>query len=107
MSALDDVLEYHLDKANVAALTHKTDQAERLSATNADARAELELLRDVSFNWAASKLHGQPYDRDRGIPGSQWCDECTSMFHAHMCRVRSILRTDPERARKMGLGWAL
>lgn len=93
MSALDDVILYAVD----ACYEKHLDEA----------RAELELLRDVSFNWAASKLHGQPYDRDRGIPGSQWCDECTSMFHAHMCRVRSILRTDPERARKMGLGWAL
>ena len=94
MSALDDTL-------------NAAEGCENCYERNVEAREELELLRNTSFDWAASNLHGQPYDRDRGIPGSQWCDECASMFHAHECRVRSILRTDPERARKMGLGWAL
>lgn len=95
MSALDDVIEWAKETQH-----EDITEAER-------AREELELLRDTSFRWASSKLHGQPYDDEHKIPGSQWCDECTSMFHAHECRVRSVLRTDPERAKRMGLGWAL
>lgn len=96
MSALDDVLN-----------TMSVCSGPCRGRNQKEAREELELLRDTSFDWAASRLHGQPYNKEYGIPGSQWCDECTSMFHAHACRVRDILRTDPERARKMGLGWAL
>lgn len=94
MSALDDVIEWAKETQH-----EDITEAER-------AREELELLRDTSFRWAASRLNGQPSD-DPNKPGSQWCEECTSMFHAHECRVRSILRTDPERAKRMGLGWAL
>lgn len=56
-----------------------------------EAREELELLREEAFERARDILK-------QGQTGmTQYVPE----------RVTSILRTDPERAREMGLGWAL
>lgn len=56
-----------------------------------EARAELELLREEAFERARDIL-------EKGQVGmTQYVPE----------RVTSILRTDPERAKRMGLGWAL
>lgn len=56
-----------------------------------EARAELELLRDEAFERARDIL-------EKGQVGTtQYVPE----------RVTRILRTDPERAKRMGLGWAL
>jgi len=51
MSALDEILkDVDLNYAS----------SKRLS----EAHEELKLLRETSFGWAASKLHGQPYDKE-------------------------------------------
>lgn len=56
-----------------------------------EARAELELLREEAFERARDIL-------EKGQVGTtQYVPE----------RVTRILRTDPERAKRMGLGWAL
>lgn len=82
MSALDDAI--------VEAYGYRPKAAE--------ARAELELLREAAFESA----------KDRAYDGE--CAACIARI-AHRdwmnCTVARILRTDPERARKMGLGWAL
>ena len=64
------------------------------------AREELELLRKAAFDLAHAHITDYPDDRDAlGCP-------CMGP-HEDGCIFRRILRTDPERARKMGLGWAL
>jgi len=78
MSALDDVLDA------ASSCEHCYEQEEK-------AREELELLRDAAFERARDIL-------EKGQVGTtQYVPE----------RVTRILRTDPERAREMGLGWAL
>lgn len=83
MSALDDLVTYN---------GHLTEEE------HAEARAELELLREAAFESA----------KDRAYDGE--CAACIARI-AHRdwmnCTVARILRTDPERARSMGLGWAL
>lgn len=65
-----------------------------------EAREELELLREAAFDLAHAHITDYPDDRDAlGCP-------CMGP-HEDGCIFRRILRTDPERARKMGLGWAL
>lgn len=79
MSALDDVL------GRMKGLDD--DDGESTD----EARAELELLREEAFERARDILK-------QGQTGmTQYVPE----------RVTSILRTDPERAKRMGLGWAL
>lgn len=79
MSALDDVIEWAKETQH-----EDITEAER-------AREELELLRDEAFERARDIL-------EKGQVGTtQYVPE----------RVTRILRTDPERAREMGLGWAL
>lgn len=79
MSALDDVIEWAKETQH-----EDITEAER-------ARAELELLREEAFERARDILK-------QGQTGmTQYVPE----------RVTSILRTDPERAKRMGLGWAL
>lgn len=81
MSALDDVL-HAMDPLSREAFT-------LTSETVRDASAELELLRDELFHLICGRLH----------PGLTTADVRPEWIR--------ILRTDPERARKMGLGWAL
>lgn len=88
MSALDDVILYAVD----ACYEKHLDEA----------RAELELLRGLAFDYAAMTV--------RGGMSKVYC--CTRFHvgatdHDHECRPMRILRTDPERAKAMGLGWAL
>lgn len=85
MSALDDAV--------------KDYGAMRYAMTTENpARAELELLREAAFESA----------KDRAYDGE--CAACIARI-AHRdwmnCTVARILRTDPERAKRMGLGWAL
>ena len=94
MSALDDVIG-----------NFPFDASDNVSRENHDrfleeARAELELLREAAFDLAHAHITDYPDDRDAlGCP-------CAGP-HENGCLFRRILRTDPERARKMGLGWAL
>ena len=79
MSALDDVINVFGPEGTAA------------DAVRMAAREELELLRDEAFERARDIL-------EKGQVGTtQYVPE----------RVTRILRTDPERAREMGLGWAL
>ena len=80
MSALDDLLQPPCDCCDIAD-----------SHLIANAREELELLRDEAFERARDIL-------EKGQVGTtQYVPE----------RVTRILRTDTERAKRMGLGWAL
>lgn len=93
MSALDDVLF----TARATATDAKVDEAS----------AELELLREAA--WRLCETRATPKVDASAL--SAWCSECRSDSHhgevmGH-CRIARILRTDPERARRMGLGWAL
>lgn len=92
MSALDDLVTYN---------GHLTEEE------HAEARAELELLREAA--WRLCETRATPKVDASAL--SAWCSECRSDSHhgevmGH-CRIARILRTDPERARRMGLGWAL
>ncbi len=84
MSALDEVVSrFPFDASdNVSRETHDRFLVE--------ARAELELLRNMAEEFCVLL-------KDRSIQGpdswENWVD--------------TYLRTDPDRARKMGLGWAL
>ncbi len=87
MSALDDLL---------SAIESSDDPLESVPSTK-ESRAELELLRaerelykEAAFSWASVN-----------------CTGCTDHKHARHAKAQRILRTDTERARKMGLGWAL
>ena len=60
-----------------------------IDARQPEARAELELLRDELFHLICGRLH----------PGLTTADVRPEWIR--------ILRTDPERARAMGLGWAI
>lgn len=89
MSVLDDVL-FNADSADF-------DGVE-------EAREELELLRDAAFDDCASELvSGQSC----GCCGGMFEGETRISLHRTDCTVARILRTDPERAKAMGLGWAL
>lgn len=89
MSALDDVLNITSARSGPCrGRNHK------------EAREELELLREAAFDLAHAHITDYPDDRDAlGCP-------CMGP-HEDGCIFRRILRTDPERAKKMGLGWAL
>ena len=96
MSALDDVIEYATRNPDVG--YHEYIEKKTLS----EAREELELLREFAFDRCkiATQLN------------SDWANRCACGWappirSVHDCKVARILRTDPERARKMGLGWAL
>lgn len=78
MSALDDAVEWYSRWPG--------DDSDK---DVKEARAELELLRDELFHLICGRLH----------PGLTTADVRPEWIR--------ILRTDPERARKMGLGWAL
>lgn len=80
MSALDDAITL----AKVAAAEHRS---ESLGAVAIYAREELELLRSVCFECIDFRIDIM----DRAIKP----------------HIRAVLRTDPERAKRMGLGWAL
>lgn len=63
-----------------------------------EAREELELLREAAFSFAESILREEKTDAPYKSPSAvaeEWPD------------MQRILRTDPERAKRMGLGWAL
>lgn len=86
MSALDDVIEWAKETQH-----EDLTEAER-------AREELELLREAAFSFAESILREEKTDAPYKSPSAvaeEWPD------------MQRILRTDPERAREMGLGWAL
>lgn len=90
MSALDKVIVWA-----------KETQHEDLDEANS-AREELELLREAAFEDSAGWLSKVEHKCIR----CGWGDSAHN-DGPHSCRVARILRTDPERARKMGLGWAL
>lgn len=96
MSALDDVLD-------------NAETCENCYEREAEARAELELLRDTQ-NAALELLdvlrmrlgehcHGCGFSGGEGAMREE--------LHNDKCCVARILRTDPDRAKKLGLGWAL
>ena len=79
MSALDDVIEWAKETQH-----EDITEAER-------AREELELLREAAFNAIGLRVDSMPRQTPRYV----------------LAKERDILRTDPERAKRMGLGWAL
>lgn len=89
MSALDEVVSrFPFDASdNVSRETHDRFLVE--------ARAELELLRDRTFRDIKMTIDAnqQRFNVDK--------------WGAITEQDRDLLRTDPERARRMGLGWAL
>lgn len=96
MSALDAVIK-------AGARERWTTEDERKAA-----REELELLRDaekIAWEWAGWTSTDKDGTRDR------LCWQCGlnvgTLKHDEDCFALRILRTDPDRARKMGLGWAL
>lgn len=92
MSALDDVIEWAKETQH-----EDITEAER-------AREELGLLREEAFE-CVSRLHLDHYSH------SCSCGWSTTKAFAHKadhkCPHADTLRTDPERAKRMGLGWAL
>lgn len=84
MSALDDVIEYATRNPDVG--YHEYIEKKTIS----EAREELELLREAAFELARRELRE--------------VDSLTLESHP---KSRNILRTDPDRAKAMRLGWAL
>ena len=80
MSALDDLVTYN---------GHLTEEE------HAEARAELELLRSEVFK----AINFFIIERQNRL--------CVSKQQAITDNERIVLSRDPERARRMGLGWAL
>lgn len=93
MSALDDAV--------------KDYGAMRYAMTTENpARAELELLRaklDLLTEFAFDEIKLE-FDARRHCT---FCKTGIGAPHKEGCKAYRILRTDPERARRMGLGWAL
>lgn len=93
MSELDDMIDIAYDELT------GTDY----ESSVAEASAELELLREAAFEWAQREANR--------LGGAQLCGGCydppRGKVHWPKCRVLRILRTDPERAKRMGLEWAL
>lgn len=102
MSALDSALKLLEDDGAKSSVWHPKVIAVKalVDQVQAEAREELELLRKAAFDLAHAHITDYPDDRD--------ALGCSCMGpHEDGCIFRRILRTDPERARKMGLGWAL
>jgi len=88
MSALDDVIEQFAETTHEDCVT--------------EAREELELLRKLAFDYATMTVRG-------GMSKVYCCNRfhLGATHHDDDCRPMKLLRTDPERAKSMGLGWAL
>lgn len=87
MSALDDLL-FNADSADL-------DGVE-------EASEELELLRFLAFDYAAMTVRG-------GMSKVYCCNEyrCTAREHSASCRPHMLLKMSPERAKELGVEWAL
>ena len=73
--------------------------------SSAEAHKELVLLRELAFERAKEWLDEYLNCCNkccRSIPPKKRCHAPKAR-----CEVARILRTDPERAKRMGLGWAL
>lgn len=98
MSALDKCIE----QAN-----RNRDYSHCDHVTISQAREELAALRATNeLGWQLVRARVSP-----GCDSVPFCVECGGIglpiLHNDGCIVAIILRTDPERASKMGLGWAL
>lgn len=67
-----------------------------------EARKELELLRFLAFDYAAMTVRG-------GMSKVYCCNEyrCTAREHSASCRPHMLLKMSPERAKELGVEWAL
>lgn len=70
--------------------------------SSAEARKELELLRFLAFDYAAMTVRG-------GMSKVYCCNEyrCTAREHSASCRPHMLLKMSPERAKELGVEWAL